>query len=306
MQSLFESPSHVVFRNRDGSLDTVMVGEKVLLNSMVGKLVPRYTIDEQSRKKEAPVKFYKSGQLKSLPLEDATEIDTSIGKINAELLTFYPGGALKRLFPLNGKITGYWTEENEYELAEFIEIPTSVGNLTVKPIYLQFFESGELESIGFWPRERVNIKIAQGEIGIRKGISFYRSGALKGFEPAEEIQLQTGIGAIKVYDPDPNGLFAENNAVRFYENGKIQSVSTASNQVSVKTPEGEEYTFTPDTVVSYCDDSAFFISPMRILFKEDSIGFMNGQAPGMELPLSSRFEVCEFTPQKPIGAIACG
>jgi len=306
MESLFKSSTHVVFKNKDGSLDTVLPGEKIVLNTVLGDFIPRYTLDEESRKKEAPIKFYKTGQLKSLPLEEATEIDTSIGKIRAELLTFYQSGAMKRLFPLNGKITGYWTEENEYELAEFVEIPTSAGTFTVKPIYLQFFESGELESVGFWPKERVIINTNQGKFSARKGISFYKSGKIKGFEPAEEILLETPIGSIKVYDPDPNGLFAENSALTFYEDGRIESVNTSSNQVKVQTPEGLSYTFTPDTVVSYCDDSAFFITPMRIRFKKDAIGFVKGQAPEVEIPLSADFEVSPFTTAKPIAEIACG
>lgn len=305
MQDLFQSETHRVFRNQNGGIDTVLTGERMVLETSVGKMIPRYTVDDESRKKEAPVKFYRTGELKSLPLEEATEIVTSLGMIKAELLTFYQNGALRRLFPLNGKITGYWTEENEYTLAETLEIPTPIGPLSVKPIYLQFFENGELESVGFWPKERVSINSSVGKVKIRKGISFYRNGNLRGFEPAQEIQVESPIGLIKVFDPDPQGLHAESNAVDFYENGEIKSLTTSSTQVSVEIDKGEKEIFAPTLVSSYCNESAFFVSPMKIQFAADSVSFQSSDNPGKALLLSSRFETSDFIPEKPIAGIAC-
>lgn len=110
MQNKFSSDRHRISRNRHGNIDTVNVGEKIILETSVGNLVPRYTLDEQSRKKESPVRFYKTGQLKSVPLEEPTDIATPVGMIQAELVTFYKSGALWRIFPLDGRISGYWTQ----------------------------------------------------------------------------------------------------------------------------------------------------------------------------------------------------
>lgn len=306
MQSQFLSKTHSVLRNPDGSIDTVLPGERVVLETSVGTLIPRYTIDEESRKKEAPVKFYKSGELRSLPLEEFTEIETSVGKIQAELLTFYKSGALRRLFPLNGKITGYWTEENEYELAETLEIPTSLGNFSVKPIFLQFFETGELESILFWPKEKVSILTSMGEIEIRKGISFHKNGTIKAFEPVREIEVTSPIGSLKAYDPDPEGLFAKSSAIQFYENGDIESITTPSSQVEVRNKQGEVQMFAPSMISSYCNESMFFVSPMRILFEKEAVTFIDKSGSGSRISKDWNYQVSDFIPENPIAGIACG
>lgn len=307
MQQKFSSDSHLISRNRNGYIDTVLAGEKVILETSVGNLIPRYTIDDDAgRKKEAPVKFYKTGELKSLPLEEASIIPTIIGDIKSELVIFYKNGALWRTFPLNGKVSGFWTEEKEYELAEIIEISTSLGTIKVKPIYLQFYESGELESILFWPDEQVKINIEMEEILIRKGISFYKNGNIKGFEPMEELAVETPIGKVKVYDPDPNGIQAENHSLIFNEDGTIQSVITSSNQVTA-IKDGTDYkVFSPKTVTSYCNEDAFFISPLKILFENDSLSFNNINEPVETLPKSLQFNVADFTPEKPISGVGCG
>ena len=79
MQQKFNSDSHLISRNKNGNIDTVLVGKKVILETSIGNLIPRYTLDgDAGRKKEAPVKFYKTGELKSLPLEKFSEIPTSV------------------------------------------------------------------------------------------------------------------------------------------------------------------------------------------------------------------------------------
>jgi len=307
LQQKFNSNSHLISRNRNGGIDTVLAGEKVILETSVGNLTPCYTLNEDAgRKKEAPVKFYKTGELKSVPLEESTEISTSIGNIMSELVIFQKSGALWRTFPLNGKVTGFWTEENEYKLAEIIRIPTSVGIIEVKPIYLQFYETGELESILFWPNEQVRIKMEMGEIIIRKGISFHKNGNVKGFEPAEEIAVESPIGTLNVFDPDPNGMQAETNSLNFYEDGTIQSVTTSSNQITA-TKDGIEYkVFSPKTVTSYCNENAFFISPLKIQFENDSLLFFNNNELVENLPKTLEYSITEFIPEKPISEIGCG
>ncbi len=307
MQQQFASDSHIISRNKNGNIDTVLAGEEVILETSVGNLIPRYTLnDDAGRRKEAPVKFYKTGELKSLPLENATEIPTSVGNIKSELVIFYKNGALYRTFPLNGNITGFWTEENERELAETIDVKTSLGIIQVKPIYLQFYETGELESILFWPDERIKLKTEIGEVLIRKGITFHKNGKLKGFEPVEEVAVETPIGTIKVFDPDPNGMQAESHSLVFYEDGSIQSVITSSNQVTA-IKDGIIYkNFSPKIVTSYCDENAFFISPLRILFERDSLSFNNINEPVEILPESLRYKISDFVPNEPVSEVGCG
>lgn len=304
MQNKFNSESHLISRNKNGNIDTVLVGEKVILKTSVGELIPRYT-SENERRKEAPVKFYKTGELKSVPLEESIEIPTSVGNIKTELIIFYKSGALWRTFPLNGQVTGFWTEENEYELAEVIDISTSLGTIKVKPIYLQFYETGELESILFWPKEQVKINTLVGEVLIHKGICFHKNGNVKGFEPAKEISIESPIGILKVFDPDPNGIHAESHSVNFYEDGAIQSVITSSNQI-VAIKEGIEYKrFSPKIVSSYCHEDAFFISPLKIAFEEDSLNFINDNEPVCNISKSMKFVISDYIPPKTISCVGC-
>lgn len=305
MQQKFISDSNLISKNKDGKIDTVLVGEKIILETSVGEFIPRHTLDEEGRKKEAPVKFYKTGELKSLPLEEITEVATSVGKIKSELLIFYKSGTLYRTFPLNGQVTGYWTEDNEYQFAETVAVSTALGTINVKPIYLQFYETGELESILFWPKERVLINTPVGEVVIRKGICFYKNGNVKGFEPAKEVVVESPIGSVKVFDPDPNGIHAEDHSLTFYENGAIRSVVTASNQVSAKNVGAEPEIISPKIVTSYCNEDAFFISPLKILFEETTINFMSGDAPVKSFPKSINYKITDFIPSKPISGIAC-
>ena len=299
------SESHIISRDKNGKLDTVMVRERIKLETRFGTLVPRYSMDEHSRKKEAPVKFHKNEQLKSVPLEDATEIKSPIGNFKAELVTFYLNGALRRLFPLNGKLSGYWTELNEYNLAEKIDIPSPVGTISVKPIYIQFFESGELQSIVFWPREEVTIDSTVGRIKIRKGISFYKNGSIEGFEPAAPVLVESPIGPLKVFDPDPNGLNAERHSLCFYENGEIRSVITSGSQVAVMKDGMIREIFSPGVVSSYCDESAFFISPLKIIFEQNHVVFMDNNTVANRFPKTVRFAISDFIPGKPIAEIMC-
>ncbi len=305
IQQQFNSDSHLISRNKNGNIDTVLVGEEIILETSVGKLIPRYTLGDDGRKKEAPVKFYKSGELKSLPLEDPTEIITSVGPIKSELLIFYKNGSLWRTFPLNGQVSGFWTEENEFELAENINILTSIGTINVKPIYLQFYDTGELESILFWPGEKVIINTFIGKIEIHKGICFHKNGNVKGFEPVNEILVDSPIGALKVYDRDPNGIHAESHAINFNEDGSVESVITSSNQIIVM-KEGIEYkTFSPKIVSSYCNENAFFLSPLKIIFAEDSLTFMNENEPATSIPRSLKYIISDYIPEKPITGFGC-
>lgn len=306
MQDKFHSKKHLVSRNKNGNIDTVIAQEKVILNTSAGDFVPRYTLDEQSRKKESPVKFYKTGELKSVPLEEPTEISTSVGTIKCELVTFYKNGLLWRVFPLDGQISGFWTEENEYKLAETVNISTSLGTISVKPIYLQFYDTGELESILFWPDERITIGTPVGNTQIRKGICFYRNGSIKGFEPAEEIPVKSPIGTLKSFDPDPNGIHAESHSLSFYENGEIQSIISSSNQIKVIENNGTDMLFSPKITSSYCNEDAYFISPLKILFEENSITFINNNEAPVSVANSLQFKVSDYIPDKPISCVGCG
>lgn len=305
IQQKFDSDIHLKSKNKNGNIDTVMVGEKVAIETLVGELIPRYTLDEEGRKKEAPVKFYKTGELKSVPLEEPTTIPTSVGDIKSELLIFYKNGNLWRTFPLNGQVSGFWTEENEYGLAEALDIPTSIGNLKVKPIYVQFYETGAIESILFWPNEQITINTSVGEVLIHKGICFHENGNIKGFEPVKEISVESPIGTLNAFDPDPNKIHAESHSVNFNAEGTIESLITSSNQITVMNDGIECKRYAPKLVSSYCNENAFFISPLKIIFGTDSISFNNNNEPVESLPKSLQYKISAYMPVKPVTCFGC-
>ena len=305
MQQQFSAESHLISKNKNGNIDTVMVGEKIVLETLVGNLIPQFSLGDERPKKEAPVKFYKTGELKSLPLEDKTIISTSVGDIGSELLIFYKNGTLWRTFPLNGQVNGFWTEENEYALAEVLDIETSVGTLSVKPIYVQFYETGELESILFWPDEKLKINTSAGEVLIHKGICFHKNGQVKGFEPVEEMTVESPIGTLRALDPDPNGMYAESNSISFAADGSIQSVITSSNQITVEIEGGDTKIFAPKLVSSYCNEDAFFISPLKVLFEEHALSFNNNNEPVESFSSALKYKISDYIPEQATTCFGC-
>lgn len=299
------SESHLISRNKNGNIDTVLVSKEVILETSVGKVIPRYTLDDEGRKKEAPVKFFKTGELKSLPLEERTEIHTSVGDIKSELLIFHKNGALARTFPLNGQVSGFWTEQDEFKLTQAIEIPTSIGILKVKPIYVQFYDTGELDSILFWPSEKVKINTPVGEVLIHKGICFHKNGAIKGFEPTKQITIESPIGRINAFDPDPVGMHAENHSLNFYDDGSIQSIITSSSRIVLREEGAKTQNFEPKLVESYCNENAFFVAPLKVSFEDDFVSFMNANECAVKLPKSLNYQVLDYIPMKPISCFGC-
>ena len=256
-------------------IQLVLNQDKTEIETSVGKLVPIFSFDPDGRKKEAAPAYYASGEIKSVPLEEATLINTSIGVLPAELVTFYKNGKLRRLFPLNGRINAYWTEADEYSLAETFDISAPSGKISVKPIYLQFYETGELHSICFWPGERIKLETPAGLIDARKGVSFHINGRIACCEPSYETLIKTPIGNILAYDPDPEGISASDGALCFDSNGRISSLLTIKNCIVFGNGRPGERVYSPKVVQSYCDESASTVVPMRIEFYENSVTCLN-------------------------------
>jgi hypothetical protein len=269
----FKAVRHEAFFTTQGEPEAVQPYEKVILDTALGPLIPVYSVEDMGRKKLSPVRFDRSGSIKSISLQQATEISTSIGSFNAELVTFYESGALCRLFPLNGKLSGFWSEKNEYELAETLYIPTPAGVIKGKPIYLHFYETGELKSVTFWPKERIVISTPIGELKIRRGISFHQNGALASCEPASPLLVETPIGNMIAFDPDPNGMNGERNSLTFSEEGTLTGLATTEVTVRVSDEAGNERFYEPVSVPSMCSDTVMIKKPLFIEFRKDLLLF---------------------------------
>lgn len=204
-------------------------------------------MDEIRRKRRPAREYYPSGALRSLYLEEPEEIELpgTAGKLFpggralAELITFYESGAVKRIFPLYGQLSAFWTEEDEFGLLEkpvLISIPGN-GLCPAYPEDIFFYESGALGAVTIWKRTSLTLQTARyGPIRTHFGADFYESGALKSIEPAFGTRIGTGGREVMVFDPDVWRLHAENNSLRFDEAGRI----TAFRAFDSAAPKGEQ------------------------------------------------------------------
>ncbi|MCX7921890.1 MAG: hypothetical protein N3B21_07765 [Clostridia bacterium] len=256
----------------NGVLKECILNEYNELETMYGTLIPQYDNSEARRKYVKSLSFYGGGQLQSISLEKQIDIKTPAGTFPAELITFYQSGSIKRLFPLNGKITGYWTEKDEYNLAKGLAVSFPFGSLTKKIIGIQFYKSGEIKSLTLWPDERVEIPSPAGMINTRIGLSFYPGGSIKSLEPESPVVVNTEIGEIYAYDSSAVGINGDINSLCFYEKGNIESLVTSTDIITVQC-NGKTITYGPSFRPSLLDYNKNEIVPLRLYFKDGFIMF---------------------------------
>lgn len=276
----------------DGALRSCRLNRKNRLCTPVGEIIPQYqsaVFGERQKKHRNALEFFQNGTLKSASLDQAALLNTPLGPIKAELVTFYEDGSINRIFPLNGLIDGFWSEHNERELAEVLEIDLPSGPIRNKVISLRFFPSGAVKSVTLWPGEAMTATTPIGPMTCRAGISFYETGAVHSFEPARAVDLPTPIGPIKAYDPDIIGMHADQNSVQFSPSGDLIAVSTLHSGVRATLSSGEEYRIQPFERESYIDPSQLTTVPMRITFTPEAIHLQAAKA--HTFPLSG----CRFS-----------
>lgn len=267
---VLEGVSHVECYE-DGSVKECMVIMENRIATPYGTLIPQYEQDGVRRKYTKSLSFHKNGTVKSVSLQEQTPIKTSIGVFPAELMTFYESGAVKRLFPLNGKITGYWTEENEYSLAREFEFSFPFGSFRKKIIGVQFYESGAVKSLTFWPRDSVTLQTPLGEVSVRIGIALYPQGGIKSIEPYKPVTVSTPIGNITAFDRRAVGVHGDTNSLGFYEDGKVRHVATSSDRILVKDSTGREKSYEPALKPSLLQAGKVSIEPLQIHFFDGKV-----------------------------------
>lgn len=285
VSTLYGELSGVEFRTlySNGKVDGCLVSKPNLLKTPYGDLVPQYVAEDMGRRAVKPVYFNKDGTLKTIALQSQTKINTSVGEIPAELVSFYKNGKIRRVFPLDGKITGFWTDKNEFELAEELEINTPVGKLKAKFIGVQFYESGALKSLTLWPGQKLTVPTRFGDIRIKTGIAFYEDGRIRSLEPDRAVEVSTPIGKVRAYDPDPVGIHGDLNSLQFDANEEVEALCTTENEVMVTTPDGMMHLFYPTVVDSRCGEQRKVVVPMKILFEKGMVTLINGHQKTFEL-----------------------
>lgn len=218
----------------DGSPAEVLLEERVELSTPAGVLVPQYEPEDPRRQRVQPVELHPGGGLKAVSLQEKAVIETPVGPMAAERVTFHPGGELRRVFPLDGKISAYWSVENETALAGPQRMQTPIGVVSARIISVHFFPSGALRSVTLWPGERVTIATPQGPASVSVGFSFHESGALRSFEPDAPFEAKTPVGTVLAFDTDPEGgMAADLNSLQFDEAGNVTALTTATDKVVV-------------------------------------------------------------------------
>ena len=257
----------------NGSIKECKLSEYTEITTPNGKFIPLYEENEVRKKFINSLSFYENGDLKSVALNNQTNINSPQGIFPCELILFYPGDKIKRIFPLNGKITGYWTEENEFELAKEFEFDFGFAKFSKKIIGILFHESGEFKSLTFWPRDSININSPIGPVIGRIGLSMYEGGCLKSYEPYRPAIVSTPIGDITAYDASASGINGDINSFIFYENGRVKSLVTSSDYVEVTDEYGIKTAFKPDLRPNLFNNTITDLAPMKVEFYEDRVRF---------------------------------
>jgi len=275
----------------NGELLGVKLSEKNMLLTEAGELVAAYT-ETHRRKNKYSVEFYPCGTIKKIALDEVQEVQTPLGKLPAELVIFFETGELKRVFPLDGKISGLWSEQEEKALAIPLSFELPFTTFTAIIGGIAFYQSGLIRSITLFPGETVPVATKYGKIMAHNGFSLYESGKLESLEPSAPVAIQTPIGAITAFDPNALGINADINSLIFDEDDKILSLTTVLNCIAVQTTDGRSLLFTPREVINPLDDESMMTEGLKISFdyNTDTVKFIEGEKE-TTLPLSA----CAFT-----------
>jgi hypothetical protein len=203
-----------------------MFSREVSVRTPSGRLTPVWDYEDARKKYAASVVFYESGALRSVRLQEPCAVPSPLGKaVPAERISYFESGAVKRLFPLDGKISGFWTQRDEMKLARDVTVTFPWGGLTLPASCLSFFETGEIRSVTLWPGNSVTLPLPTGESvkGV-SGFSLYRDGSLESVEPLSPARVRTPIGVMPAYDPEALRVCADNNSLKFDRAGNVSAV----------------------------------------------------------------------------------
>lgn len=264
----------------NGQIRNIELREENTIVTSYGSLTPQFTdqgaIYERHKKYRSSLNLHDNGRLKSVALERQSVVKTPIGEYPAELVTFYKDGALNRVFPLNGQITGYWSEEDEGRMASEFPFNFKFASFSSKIISLRFYPSGQLKSITLWPGSTVTIETPIGPMVIRNGFALYEDGGLKSVEPAKPQLLTTKIGTFLSFDQDALGIHADENSLTFDPEGQLMSFVTSVNGIEVTLDEGQIVRVGPREAPSYVDVTEMMVVPIKVTFQGNQVMVNDG------------------------------
>lgn len=238
----------------------------------VGELIPYYKAVTPRRKEKPSVSFHPNGMIRTVYLEQQQEIQTPIGEFPAECVTFYDTGELKRFFPQYGKISGFWSEEDERELAIPFHFQLDCTEFTARLSCVSFYKDGSIRSITLFPGESIRLQTpCAGIVQARNGFSLFQSGALRSWEPAVPTPLPTPVGRVTAYDTTAVGVQGDSGSVLLHEEGAVHALATSSDRLVVTGPDNASAFFAPEEVPSPLADDATMLVPLRLAFDAGTV-----------------------------------
>lgn len=209
------------------------------------------------KKYRCPVEYHLNGEVKSIYLQDAEEVSLPEGRFQAELLTFYEDGSIKRLFPRYGQLSSYWSVEDEVEEAPEYVFTVNGQDLKIRPQCLYFYPSGKIRSVTIWPTDSVTVNTPKGPVTSKLGFEIYENRAIRSIEPSFGTVFDTEYGKAKPFMIRKHMLHAEDASTRFDNTGNLTSFATLHTKVEVN---GRIY------------KTGDYRSPLIIYLGENSVG----------------------------------
>ena len=209
------------------------------------------------KKYRTPVEYHLNGNVKSIYLQEAEDVDLPSGRFQAELMTFYEDGNIKRLFPLYGQLSSYWGVEDEIRNAPEYTFKVNDQEISLRPQCIYFYPSGEIRSITLWPTDTVTVQTSKGPVTSKLGVELYEDTKIRSIEPAFGTIFETEYGEAKPFMVRKHMLHAEDASARFDQDGRLISFATLQTKVEAG---GNIY------------KAGDFRSPLIIYLNEDSVG----------------------------------
>ena len=288
-------------RYAGGGMRECRVNEYNVIHTRYGDFVPHYSGPGIRNKELKSLSFYENGAVRSISLEEQSDVETPVGVMPAELVTFHEDSSLDSVFPLNGQIGFSWSQEEEAQLARAYEFELSFAKFTAKIIGIRFYKTGRVRSLILWPDEVVPVHTTAGTFPARIGFKLYEDGSLASFEPAVPVAIQTPIGIVMAFDVNAVAVDADFNSVRFDRNGRLMRL-VMSGDIVVKQHTGVRVMFSSRTKPGLLDD-AFVKIPIELTFIENTVIINDGVK-------SAGFKIAECTflllPDSNIAAMECG
>ncbi len=268
---LSEVSSYTTHEN--GQLDSLRLECENKLNTPIGILIPRYQDNTGRRKITKCLSFYPSGNIKSIDLQEQTTISTSLCNIDVELVTFYEDGSLKRIFPRNGALSGFWSEEDEAQLYKTHSFSLLETNFNLKINSILFYRNGNVKSVSFFPGETAFVPTPCGDINTRIGFSLSTNGNILTIEPAAPVEVITPIGVLHAYNSNALGIHADKNSLVFDGKNILELVSS-TDIIKIADKKGIPYYLSPSFTVSSTDPDNNELVPMKVLFHSNYVTFI--------------------------------